>query len=105
MNISQEELEREIDNYKKRDFAVAHFVEITESIHMLEQMKICSKRLSNELIVRNVKLGLMLAYYFKTYNIWKTSNYISQKIVQDYLDDKIPENQVRHIVNKFHFWL
>ena len=105
MNISKEELEREICYYKKRDFAVAHFVEITESIHMIEQMKINLKLLDNELIVRNVKTGLILAYYFKRHNIWKTSANIDQKTVQDYLDGKILESQVHRIVCKFHFWI
>lgn len=104
-DIPQEELEREAGYYRKRNLAVVRFVELTDDIHMLEHMKTNLMQIHNALAAQEVWVPLVLAYYFKTYDIWKTADRISRQTVQDYLDETIPESRVHRLAAKFHFWL
>ena len=48
---------------------------------------------------------LLIAYYFKTYGIWETSDYLSRQSVQHCIDTDTADEHCHRIARKFLRWL
>ena len=99
------ELRKETNYYKDRNMAVSRIVEITEDIHFLQFMKNKVKQIENSIIAGDYQIPLIIAYYFKKYNIFKVSDYIDKKFVQDSIDGNGDEQRQKKISLKFKKWL
>ena len=104
-DLTTNELEQIAKRYKNRNQAVVYAVELTENIHLLRVMKEYLEKVNDAIRDGDDCIPLLLAYYFKTYNIWQTSDYISVDLVQKCIDEKTTIENSHRIVLKFRRWL
>lgn len=105
IDLSTEDLEKLISRYKKRNMAVAFMVENTNNIHLLNRMKQDIQQIKNAIGNQEFQIPLIIAYYFKRYGMFKTSDEISVQFVQNSIDEIADITHQRKLSLKFHHWL
>lgn len=104
-DVPQEELKEKDRKYGQRSRVVSYYMEQTDGIHMLFRMRRCTKQIAAAVSRKEDLVPLLIAYYFKTYGIWETSDYLSRQSVQHCIDTDTADEHCHRIARKFLRWL